>query len=169
MRAPGVLQYWISCSAHCSLRVASPKNHGRKGTRASKEVFQKCTKRQTYARRDANESQRVAEFSRKAATKAGKLQEVAAKQRLAAERELDQEMRIVRQEVFGSSEESSEANNELARTLQKIQEMSEEESRKCRRRLEKMQTKFKENNDEQEDKILGAQLTDFTNDDGLPH
>jgi len=131
--------------------------------------FKGSVKRQTDSRRDANEARRVAEFSRKAAKKAGKLQEVAAKQRLAAERELDQEMRIVRQEVFGSSEESSEANNELARTLQKIQEMTEEESRKCRRRLEKMQTKFNKNNDEQEDKILGAQLTDFTNDSGLPH
>ena len=131
--------------------------------------FKGSVKRQTDSRRDANEARRVAEFSRKKATKTGKLQEVAAKQLVAAQKELDQEMRIVRQEVFGSSEESSEANNELARTLQKIQEMSEEESRKCRRRLEKMQTKFKENNDEQEDKILGAQLTDFTNDDGLPH
>ena len=142
---------------------------GVKELERARKCFKSALKRQTYARRDANESQRVAEFSRKAATKAGKLQEVAAKQLVAARKELDQEMRIVRQEVFGSSEESSEANNELARTLQKIQEMTEEESRKCRRRLEKMQTKFNKNNDEQEDKILGAQLTDFTNDSGLPH
>jgi hypothetical protein len=38
--------------------------------------------------------------------------------------------------------------------MQKIDEMSEEESRKCRRRLEKMQTKFKENNDEQVSKKI---------------
>ena len=114
---------------------------GVKELERARKCFKSALKRQTYARRDAQ----------------------------AKSKELDQEMRIVRQEVFGSSEESSEANNELARTLQKIQEMTEEESRKCRRRLEKMQTKFNKNNDEQEDKILGAQLTDFTNDSGLPH
>ena len=104
---------------------------GVKELERARKCFKSALKRETYARRDANESQRVAEFSRKAATKAGKLQEVAAKQLVAARKELDQEMRIATQE----NEASSEANNELERTLQKIQEMSDEESRKCRRRL----------------------------------
>jgi hypothetical protein len=95
----------------------------------ARKCFKSALKRQTYARRDANEARRVAEFSRKAAKEAGELQEVAAEQRLApptiaeqcshsvhvhvtweqrlaAEKELVQEMRIVEREVFGSSEEA---------------------------------------------------------------
>jgi hypothetical protein len=106
---------------------------GIKELERAKIRFRDAVKRQTDARLDANEARRVAEFSRKAAKEAGELQEVAAEQRLApptiaeqcshsvhvhvtweqrlaAEKELVQEMRIVEREVFGSSEESSEAN-----------------------------------------------------------
>jgi hypothetical protein len=105
---------------------------GVKELERAKIRFKGAVKKQTDARLDANAARIVAEFSRKAAKKAWKLEEVAAEQRFAAEKELDHEMRIVEREVFGSSEESSEANNELARTVNVIHgvcfgEMSREE------------------------------------------
>jgi hypothetical protein len=135
---------------------------GVKELERAKIRFKGAVKKQTDARLDANAARIVAEFSRKAAKKAWKLEEVAAEQRFAAEKELDHEMRIVEREVFGSSEESSEANNELARTVNVIhsvcfEEMSREEGWKKQEewmRLEKKRNSDgvplpKESNDEQ--------------------